>query len=160
MVRSVRFLLATLVAAFAGWLAIGAYLTIVRVILGDGPYVLFQWDASNLIGRAAFSEGLSAVALGLGLDYIVSLVWAAAALVAMQRYAAAARHPTGFGALFGAIVMGVMLFVVVPLGHAPRPHFTPPTFLNTLVAHTIFFGIPVAWVLALTTTTGRARRSA
>jgi len=157
---SVRPLRAALIAAAAGWLAIDVYLTVVHVILGDGPYVLFQWDASNLIGRVAFSQGLRAVGLGLALDYIVSFVWAALCLVAMQRSATAARHPIVFGALFGAVVMGVMLFLVVPLGHAPRPHFTPWSFLNTLVAHTLFFGIPVAWVLTLTTTGARERRSA
>jgi hypothetical protein len=39
-----------------------------------------------------------------------------------------------------------MHYIVVPLGHAPNNPYTLPGFTNTFIAHTFFFGIPVAWV--------------
>ena len=51
------------------------------------------------------------------------------------------------GLLFGIVVMMVMNFVVVPLGHAQAASRDPHALLNALVAHSAFFGLPVALVV-------------
>lgn len=133
-----------LTAAFAGWLAIDVYMSAVYVAFGSSPLRLFQWDASNALGPAAFNGGLASALLGLVLDFVVSLGWAVIAVYAMRRSERARRRPVLFGLLFGAIVMYVMIWILVPLGHAHQAARTPVNLLIVIAGHTLFFGVPVA----------------
>jgi hypothetical protein len=135
-------------AAFVGWITIDVYMSGVYVVHGVSPIKLFQWDASNALGNSAYFGGLPVALLGLAMDYVVSFAWAALCLAIMNRSPAAARHPILFGTLFGALVMGIMLYAIVPLGHAKQAPFSLVNFVTVLVGHTAFFGIPVAWTLA------------
>lgn len=60
---------------------------------------------------------------------------------------AVARSTVLSGLLFGVMVMLVMIFIVVPLGHAQAASRNPHALLNTFVAHSVFFGLPVALVV-------------
>ncbi len=130
-------------------MAISLYLSFaLPVFFGRSPLLLFQWDASNIVGPWAYTHGLTAAALGLFFDFIVSWCWAAAFTLLYLNAAAVRRAPALFGLAFGVVVMPVMIFLVVPLGHAARASTNPLSLLNTLVAHTVFFGLPVALVVA------------
>lgn len=107
---------------------------------------MFQWDASNALGDAAYGGGWGTVALGMAMHLVVSTIWATAFVVAATRIPALLRQPLVFGALFGLVVMLFMAHVVVPLGHAAKFPQPLPIFINQLVAHVVFFGIPVALV--------------
>jgi len=142
--RSPSYVKATIVSALVGWLAIDIYMSGVYLVHGNSPLRLFQWDASNLLGKDAYTGGFGSAEIGLVLDLLVSLAWAAACVFILARSAAARNHPVWFGSLFGAVVMVVMLWVLVPLGRATHGGMTLSTFLTVLVAHTLFFGIPLA----------------
>jgi hypothetical protein len=143
-----RFLTTAALAAVVGWITIDVFLSAAYWSRGTSPLVLIEWDASNLIGPTAFSGGWWAVTLGLAADLVVSFVWAAICVAVMSRYRVAETNWLAFGVIFGAFVMLVMLWVVVPLGRAPLPKMTPAGFLITLIAHTAFFGVPVAYAAA------------
>lgn len=118
-----------LIAGAVGSLAIDVHVGADYVIDGKSPLLLFQWDASTLEGRAAYAGGLFSAAFGLFLDYIVSIVWAAVAFFTARRIAWLREHPLIAGTLLGTVVMIVMLFAVVPLSHAARPHFNAISLL-------------------------------
>lgn len=132
-----------LLPAAAGWLAIDIYMSAVYLALGSTPLRLFQWDASNVLGNAAYSGGWAAGTLGLVLDFIVSFAWAVLAVYAMQHLTAARSHPVAFGIALGILVMCVMVYGLVPLGHARQAPFTLRGFLIMLFGHTLFFGVPL-----------------
>lgn len=133
----------------AGLIAITIYLVVERAVAEHLPIALclrqlLQWDASNAFGVAAFAGGWRMALIGLGMDFVVSLVWA---LVFTALYLGAVgirRNLVLAGLTFGAVVMVVMLYAVVPIGHAIRMESTPAHILNVLVAHTVFFGLPLA----------------
>lgn len=135
---------ATIASALIGWLAIDVYMSGVYLVHGNSPLKLFQWDASNLLGKDAYAGGIGSAGIGLFLDLLVSLAWGAACVFILSRSGAARSHPVWFGALFGAVVMLVMLWVLVPLGRAAHGGMTLSSFLTVLVGHTLFFGIPLA----------------
>jgi hypothetical protein len=135
-------------AALAGWLAIDVYMSVAVSLRGRTPLALFQWDASNLLGSAAYAGGLGSAAFGLAADFVVSFLWAAVCVAVMQRVPAAREYPVVFGTIFGAVVMLVMLWVVVPLGHAAPASMSVSSIAITSIGHTAFFGVPVAWVAA------------
>lgn len=140
-----RFLKPALLGACAGWVAIDVYMAAVYVALGSTPLRLFQWDASNALGNAAYSGGWAAGTLGLVLDFVVSFAWAALAVYAMQHLRAVRDHPFAFGIALGILVMCVMVYGLVPLGHARQAPVTLRGVLIMLFGHTLFFGVPVAY---------------
>ncbi len=138
-----------ILAGLVGAIGIDLYLSITLPLLHVANGIqLSQWDASNFLGDEAFRGGLSTAAIGLGMHVCVSVAWGIIFAFAFSRIAWIRAHPLLAGLIFGALVMQVMAYLVVPLGHASHP--TPPFFqwLNNFIAHTLFFGVPVAWVVA------------
>src|SRR5471032_2913592 len=138
--RSSTYVKAAILSALVGWLAIDVYMSGVYQVHGISPLRLFQWDASNLLGKDAYAGGFGSAGIGLALDLLVSLVWGAACVFILTRSSAARTHPVWFGAL----VMIIMLWVLVPLGRATHGGMTILSFFTVLVGHTLFFGIPLA----------------
>jgi uncharacterized membrane protein YagU involved in acid resistance len=135
-------------AGLTGLFTISFYLavTLQFVFKTATAVALFQWDASNALGAGAFEGGLATATLGLLMDVPVSVAWAAVFVLLVQRVAAARAHPAVAGTIFGVLVMVVMHWLVVPLGHAHLGPSAALPLLNELVAHTVFFGLPLALV--------------
>ncbi|MBA3810688.1 MAG: hypothetical protein H0X27_03400 [Caulobacteraceae bacterium] len=116
-----------------------------------GPGVILQAIASGLLGKASFQGGETTMAVGLLLQWGMSLIIAAIYGLAAARIPALPRRPVRFGALYGVGVFLVMTFVVVPLSAAhfkARPSIT--SLLENLGAM-ILFGLIVAltpWLMA------------
>jgi hypothetical protein len=137
------------VAGLVGAIGIDLYLSITLPLLHVANGIaLSQWDASNLLGNDAFRGGLSTAAIGFGMHLCVSIAWGIIFAFAFSRIAWMRAHPLLAGSIFGAVVMQVMAYVVVPLGHASHPTPTLLQWFNNFIAHTLFFGVPVAWVVA------------
>jgi len=135
--------------AIAGLVAITIYLVVERAVANGLPVMqcllqLLQWDASNAYGAAAFSGGWTTASIGLAMDFAVSLAWGIVFTVLYNGVPPVRRNVVVAGLVFGAGVMAVMIFAIVPIGYAPQMHKTPSNLLNVLTAHTVFFGLPVA----------------
>ena len=86
------------------------------------------------------------------MHFVISIVFATAYALIAERNTALIERPIVWGAIFGVAVMIVMQ-IVTGLAHASQP----PTVLGItlgLVSHVLFFGIPVAWIIA-----ARSRRA-
>lgn len=154
---------AVFLASACGLVAITLYIVVERSIatgisLATGTEQLLQWDAANAFGVGAFSGGWSMAGAGLLMDAVVSACWAAVFAALYVNVALVRRYLVPSGIVYGALVMCVMIFAVVPIGHAPQPPRTLVSIGNTLVAHTLFFGLPVA--LAIRQMMGDTLRSA
>jgi uncharacterized membrane protein YagU involved in acid resistance len=137
-------------AGVAGWFLIDLWLVITHGLIFHDATVLevSQWDASNAMGRAAFFGGVPTALLGLAMHFVVSIAWAALYVTAALRYRVLRERPVLAGFAFGLIVMGVMKYLIVPLGHAHQGAFNPAQYANQILAHTVAFGIPVALIVA------------
>jgi hypothetical protein len=85
------------------------------VLSGSTPVRLFQYIASGLVGRSAFTGGLLSSGLGVLLHFSVALGAAAVYYAASRRAPFLNEHAILAGALFGVAVHVFMTFVVVPL---------------------------------------------
>jgi hypothetical protein len=99
----------------AGTVDIGAACLINKL----NPVVILQAVASGVLGRASFQSGLPAAALGLVLQWAMSLLIAVIFVVAAQRLAILKQHWIASGLAYGVLIYVVMNFVVVPLSAAP-----------------------------------------
>jgi hypothetical protein len=138
-----------ILAGLAGAIGIDLYLSVTLPLLHVANGIqLSQWDASNLLGSDAFRGGLSTAAIGFCMHLCVSIAWGIVFAFAFSRVAWMRAHPWLAGLIFGAVVMQIMAYLVVPLGHASHPTPTILPWFNNFIAHTLFFGVPIAWVMA------------
>ena len=125
-------------------------------ILGMNPVQVLQYVASGLLGSASFAgstlAGLANAGLGAVLHYFIALVVAAIYYAGSRKIAALSGKPVLFGLLYGASVFLFMNYLVLPLSAVAKSPLSWGLFLNGVIGHALFVGLPIA-LLA-----GRSRR--
>jgi|SRR5580698_8141611 uncharacterized membrane protein YagU involved in acid resistance len=125
----------------AGTVDIGA----ACLINGRGPTIILQAIASGVLGKASFRLGLQAAALGLVLQWAMSVLIAAIYVVGTSRLQVVRRNWIGSGIAFGVVVFFVMNFVVVPLSAAGfSSKFSASKLIENMLAM-ILFGLIIAF---------------
>jgi hypothetical protein len=112
--------------------------------LGYNPFQVLQYIASGVQGTAAFQDGFASVLLGLLLHFLIAFVVVVLYLVASRAFNGLASRPILFGCLYGAMVFLFMNYVVLPHSAVPALGFHLGLFLNGIVAHALFVGLPTA----------------
>ncbi|MGO9641778.1 MAG: hypothetical protein ACLP1Y_10795 [Candidatus Acidiferrales bacterium] len=113
---------------------------------GVTPALLFQNIASGILGPRSFRGGWSTTALGIVLHFSIAIGAAAVFYGASLAVPVLLRKPVIFGPAFGAVVYGVMHYVVLPLSAVPKRTVpvSPAEFVDQILSHTLFVGLPVA----------------
>jgi hypothetical protein len=109
------------------------------------PVVILHAIASGILGSASFRAGASSAALGLVLQWLMSLLIAAIFVIGAQWYPALKRRWMAAGFLYGIVIFFVMNYAVVPLsavGHSFP--FTAVKFVENMLAM-LLFGIIIAY---------------
>jgi hypothetical protein len=121
----------------------------IQAMLGASPEVVFQSIARGLLGRAAFTEGLGSMALGIFIHVLISVVAALCFVAAAARTPALVERPVISGVIFGVLVYLVMTFIVVPLSaigfHLPKSY---GLMAISFAVHLFAFGLPIGLVTA------------
>jgi len=112
---------------------------------GLNPIQVLQYIASGLLGPSSFSGGLATAALGTVLHFVIALVAAAVYVFASRWLTALKTKPVLFGLLFGAAVYFFMNYLVLPLSAVAHSPFSLALFLNGVIGHSLFVGVPIAW---------------
>ncbi len=131
-----------IIAGFIGGLIMEAYLLIVA---HTNPIPAWQWIASAAIGDVALTS-TSYAWLGLLVHFIVSMGWAGG-----YAYLAHDRPYMNQRWLISGLVYGLVVYVFMDLVLLGARKLVPPSpveFISALVAHCLFFGVPVAFVTA------------
>jgi hypothetical protein len=143
-----RAVLTAVVAGLCGAILLDLYLVVTEplVVRRVTPMLVMQWDASNVLGMAAYRGGWLTAAAGTLLHFCVSIVWGALFVLAALRIRWLMDHALTAGITLGIVAMTVMRGVI-HLGHAVvRPFPSLWLFLYILAGHVVFFGIPLALV--------------
>lgn len=116
-----------------------------KVVAGFDPVSIYQFVASGILGKDAFSGGLATAALGLVIHFVIAFAAAAAYVLAARKLPALTRPWWAWGATYGIGIYAVMNYVVIPSSRiAPSP-FSLPLFLNGVIGHALLVGLPVAF---------------
>ncbi|MGA9333115.1 MAG: hypothetical protein WBV39_02440 [Rudaea sp.] len=113
---------------------------------GVAPVAVLQTIAGGLLGLpAARAGGLPTALLGLALHYFMAMCMATAFFLVSRRFRLLLRQPVAAGVLYGALLYGIMNFIVLPLSALPA-HVWKPTLpaLTDLCSHLFFVGVPIA----------------
>lgn len=146
---------AILIGGFAaGTVDIGAACLIYFV----GPVVILKAIASGLIGPASFQGGAATALLGLALQWLMSCLIAGIYVLATSKMARVRRRWVLSGLVCGAVVFGVMNYIVVPLSAIGEfPAFTPGKFIANLAAM-FMFGLIISFFTGRVPGEDRIRR--
>lgn len=138
----------------AGTLDIGAAALINHL----GPTIILRSIASGLLGAASFTGGAYSAALGLLLQWAMSILIASIYFLATRRLPLLRRRWWLGGLLAGFVIELVMVYLVVPLSAAPFrmklslhdfiAHFHAGSFLENLLAMLVF-GLIIAYAASL-----------
>lgn len=112
---------------------------------GMTPVQVLQYVASGVLGTDAFKGGLATAALGAALHFFIAFVVAAVYYSASRKLVTLYRNPAFWGPAFGAAVYLFMNFLVLPFSAVPKGPFSLALFLNGIIGHAIFVGLPIAW---------------
>ena len=116
---------------------------------GTPPVRILQSIASGWLGRAAFTGGAGAAALGAFTHYFIAFGIVVTYFIASRRVAVLTRHPIPCGIVYGLLVYLFMNRVVIPssaIGAASWPVL--PVLANGLLIHAFGIGIPSALFVA------------
>jgi hypothetical protein len=132
-------------AGIAGGVLLDGYILAVGAIAhGPRPEELYTFIASGLVGKAAYAwPGIAW--LGLFVHGLVSIGWGIGYAYAAVTTPQIASRPAVSGIVFGVVVYVTMQIVEALAGIWRAP--TANEAFTDLVAHTIFFGLPVAFVV-------------
>ena len=135
-----------LMAGLAGAILIGLYLivTIVFVLHAGTADGVLRYVATGALGKAA-DTAPGAAALGAVLHVAIGIAWGVGYAYIAARTPQVRARPLTSGTVFGIVVLLWMQFVEIAANIYMLP--TSLELLNLFIAHTLFFGIPVALVL-------------
>lgn len=143
-----RLVAQALLAGIAAGASIQLYLWLTTILPRHGSILAaWQFIASTLFGRVAFTSLIFAW-LGLAIHLLISIGWAGGYAYLATRQAALNQRWFASGLLYGVVVYVVMQLILLA-GNAFRPPPDPTAFLNLVVAHALFFGVPVAYLVRL-----------
>jgi uncharacterized membrane protein YagU involved in acid resistance len=110
-----------------------------------GPIVILHAIASGVLGKPSYSGGLNTAALGLVLQWAMSMVIAAIYIVASGAIPLLAKRWLSLGLAYGVAIFVVMSFVVVPLSNVwPKMHAPTPEKIVANLLAMLLFGVIVA----------------
>lgn len=142
-----RIVAQALVAGLIAGVTIELYLYLTSVLPAHGNiFAVWQFIASAAFGKAAY-QSEQFVWIGLVMHVLVSIGWAGGYAYFAQTQPFVNRRWFVSGLVYGVVVF---LFMQLLLIGAQVFHFpaTPLAFFNEVVAHMLFFGVPVAYVVA------------
>lgn len=120
---------------------------------GLNPIQVLQYIASGCLGQRAFTGGLATAGLGALLHFFIAFVVAAVYVLACPRLPAIKPRPFLYGPLYGAGVYFFMNYLVLPLSAVAPSPFKFGLFLNGVIGHALFVGLPIAWFARRTAST-------
>ena len=111
---------------------------------GLNPIQVLQYIASGALGPSAFRGGLATAVLGAAFHFTIA--WAAAAVfvLAALRFEILKTHAVPAGLLYGAAVYFFMNYLVLPLSAVAASTFHLGLFLNGVIGHALFVGLPIS----------------
>jgi hypothetical protein len=135
---------AGLVAGIAAGVLIDLFLFVMQLAAGTPADKLagnFVFIAAVLLGPAAYTSPI-AVPLGIVLHFCVAVGWALGYVYLVRSQPQLVSRPWISGAAYGLVVYVFMEIILITAGLYHR--VAPGLLFTQMVAHIVFYGIPVA----------------
>lgn len=112
---------------------------------GQSPIQVLQYIGSGVLGTRSFADGIASAGFGLFLHFAISFVVATIYILASRRFHLLRTQWILFGLLYGAAVWAVMNLVVLPVTAVAESPISTAAWVNGVVGHALFVGLPSAF---------------
>jgi hypothetical protein len=112
---------------------------------GLNPIQVLQYIASGALGQSAFQGSLATATVGAAFHFSIAWVAAAVFVLATRRSEILKTHAVQAGLLYGAAVYFFMNYLVLPLSAVAASTFHLGLFLNGVIGHALFVGLPISF---------------
>lgn len=129
---------AGLLAGLAGGIVIALFLAAVGAAGGKPPAEALAADTWTL--------GAPSLAGGMALHFFIAVAWALGYVYLLRTQPQLLARPVLSGLSFGLVVYVFMGVIQIMAGRYHRP--SPSQFEVSLIAHVVFYGLPVGLVVA------------
>lgn len=117
------------------------------ITTGNNPTMVFQYIASAIFGRKAFTGGLGMAAWGLLFHLLIALIFAGFFFLIYPVITRFITNKVVIGVLYGLFVWATMNLVIVPSTHAPSMPFKLGQALLNMAILIVMVGLPIALVI-------------
>ncbi len=133
-------------AGLVGAVLIDCYLLVTLVAIGHVTTVagFYRYVASGALGKAT-EPAPNAVFVGFAVHIAVAVAWGIGYAYVAARTPQVRERPAISGAVFGLLVMIAMQLIEVYANIYVLPNSA--LFFNGIIAHVVFFGWPVAFIV-------------
>lgn len=105
-----------------------------------------KYIASGVFGSAAFNGGMDMVWWGIGLHYLIALLFCTFFFLLHPMFYSWFRSKFLTGVIYGIVIWFVMSHGVVPLSHAPLPSYELIKMLKACSILIICIGLPLSYI--------------
>jgi uncharacterized membrane protein YagU involved in acid resistance len=111
------------------------------------PTRLFQFIASGVFGKEAFTGGTTMAIIGLLFHFMLAYVFAIAFYLIYPKIKLLSRNTIITGLVYGVIVWVIMNLVVLPLSNAPKLPFNPKQAAIGMAILMVCIGLPISLIV-------------
>ncbi|RBQ05283.1 DUF1440 domain-containing protein [Pedobacter miscanthi] len=109
---------------------------------------VFQYIASAILGKDAFSGGIKTALIGLALHYFIAFSFTLFYTFAATKITLLKRHFILPGIIYGLLVWAVMNLIIVPLTKIPHAPFHAEKAILNAVILIFCIGLPISYLTA------------
>lgn len=131
----------------AGLLDIGAAVIKYTIERQQEPTKLFQFIASGIFGKEAFSGGLTTVILGLIFHFALAYIFTIVFFLIYPKIHLLSRNKIVTGLVYGLLVWVIMNLVVLPFSNAPRLTSDPTQAVIGMIILMLCIGLPISIIV-------------
>jgi hypothetical protein len=128
----------------AGFLDALAAVAVYMIRGGDNPIAIFNFIASGIFGKKAFTGGVIMAIAGLMFHLVIATIWSIIFFKAYSQFKWVSKSWKFSGLVYGIIVWVGMNLVVVPLSNAPKLTHTISSIVIGIVVLIFCIGLPIA----------------
>jgi len=119
------------------------------VFLGKMNFLaVFQYIASAIFGKEAYSGGIKTALIGLVLHYIIAFSFTAFFAFISGKMALLRKNILLSALIYGIFVWAIMNLLIVPLTKIPSHPFNPEKAILNAVILIFCIGLPIAYLTA------------
>jgi len=133
---------------YAGLLDGLAAVLVTYIRSGRTPDIVFQFISSALVGKEAFSGGVTMTLLGILLHMLIAMIWTFLFFLICSRFPPRKTNTVAWlapGVIYGISVWSIMNLVVLPLSRVTQGPFTTTGVIIGVSVIILCIGIPIAW---------------
>jgi hypothetical protein len=112
------------------------------IFAGFEPIPIYQFVASGLLGKGAFSGGLGSAGLGLAIHFFIAYSAGAFYIVAARNWKQLTQQWQVCSLAYGVLLYFVMNYAIIPMSRIEPSPFSLPLFLNGIFGHALLVGLP------------------